>query len=110
MSEARIDRLELRFDGLDDRLRRIEDAVIRIEATLAATLPHLATKAELATGLADVRSELGSQISSLRTELADKPSRLYMWGVMAAMTAAYTAALAAMGVLLTYLPVLHHAP
>lgn len=49
----------------------------------------MATKAELA----DLRTEM-------LTQLADKPSRLYMWGVMAAMTAAYTAALAVLGVLL----------
>lgn len=86
MSEARIDRLEKRLDGFEDRLRRIEEIVIRIDERLAATLPTLATKAEL----------------------ADKPSRLYMWGVMAAMTAAYTAALAAIGVLLAFLPQFHH--
>lgn len=96
MSEARIDRLEARLDGFEDRLRRIEDVVLRTDLAVArieATLPHLATKAELA---------------DLHTALADKPSRLYMWGVMAAMTAAYTAALAAIGVLLTFLPQFHH--
>jgi uncharacterized coiled-coil protein SlyX len=100
MSEARIDRLETRLDGFEDRLRRIEEVVLRIDLAVArieATLPYLATKAELADGLSD-----------LRTSLADKPSRLYMWGVMAAMTAAYTAALAAIGVLLTFLPQFHH--
>jgi hypothetical protein len=70
-------------------LTRIEETVIRIDERLAAILPHLATKAELA---------------DLRAQLADKPNRLYRWGVMAAMTGAYTAALAAVGVLLTYLP------
>ena len=48
------------------------------------------------------------QLADLKTEtigqLADKPSRLYMSGVIAAMTAASTAALAAMGISLTYLP------
>lgn len=85
MSEARIDRLETRLDGFEDRLRHIEEIVIRIDERLAATLPTLATKAEL----------------------ADKPSRLYLWGVIAAMTAAYTAGI---GVLLTYLipQLLHH--
>jgi len=110
MSEARIDRLEVRFDSLDDRLRRVEEIVIRIDERLAATLPTLATKAELAEFKVDDRdrfSDVGNQIGALRTELADKPSRLYMWGVMAAMTAAYTAALAAgaaRAMLLTYLP------
>jgi hypothetical protein len=81
MSEARIDRFELRLDAFEDRLRHVEEILIRIDERLAATLPTLATKAEV----------------------TDKPSRLYMWGVMAAMTTAYTAAV---GVLLTYLP--HH--
>jgi hypothetical protein len=80
MNDARIDRLEA-------RLARIEQAIIRIEERLAVTLPHLATKAEL----------------------ADKPSRHYSWSVRAAMTAAYTVALAAGAtgaMVLTYL--MHH--
>lgn len=92
MSEAHLDRLETRPDGFEERLRRIEETVIRIDERLASVLPHLATKAELA----HLRTEMVAQ-------LADKPSRLYMWGAMAAMTGAYTA-LAAVGVLLTYLP------
>jgi hypothetical protein len=94
MSEARIDRLDEDIRDIKATLARLEPMIIRIDATL----PHLATKAELADGL-----------GSLRVELANKPSRLYMWGVMAAITGAYTAALAAIGVLLAYLPVLHHA-
>jgi hypothetical protein len=47
--------------------------IIRIDATL----PHLATKAEL----------------------AEKPSRAYLWGVMAAMVGAQAVALAAAGLL-----------
>jgi hypothetical protein len=56
-------------------------AVIRIEATLAATLPHLATKADVA---------------NLRAELADKPSRTYLWGVLSALCTAYACCLAAL--------------
>jgi hypothetical protein len=95
MSEGRFDRLETRFDQIDDRLRRIEEIVIRIDERLAATLSTLITKAELADG-----------IGGLRSELADKPNRLYLWGVMAALTGAYTAALAAGAMPLTYLA--HH--
>lgn len=102
MSEARIDRLEVRLDAFDDRLRHVEEIVIRIDERLAAILPTLATKAELAEFKADVSDRFGE----IGAQLADKPGRLYMWGVMAALTAAYTAALAAIGVLLTYLP--HH--
>lgn len=92
MGEARTDLLEARLDRLEEdvreiktRLARVEEVVIRIDERLNTILPTLATKAEL----------------------AEKPSRLYMWGVMAALTGAYTAALAAIGVLLTYLPA-HH--
>jgi hypothetical protein len=85
MSEARIDRLE---DEIRASLARLEPMITRIEATL----PHLATKAELA----DLRTEL-------LTALGDKPGRLYMWGVVAGMTGAYTAALAAAVLALTIL-------
>jgi hypothetical protein len=74
--------LDSRFDTVEDRLRRIEDAVNRI----AAVLPHLATKADLA------RIEAALPHLATRAELADKPGRLYLWAVMAAMTAAETTA------------------
>jgi hypothetical protein len=48
MSEARIDRLKRRFDAIDDRLQRIELIVTRMHERLAATLPYLATKADVA--------------------------------------------------------------
>ena len=75
------------IDRLEAGLARIEQAIFRIEGRLAATLPHLATE----------------------SELADKPSRHYNWSVRAAMTAAYTVALAAGAtgaMVLTYL--MHH--
>ena len=104
MSEVRLDNLGTRLDAFEDRLRRIEETVIRTDERLAAVLPYLATKAELA----DLKAEMIGHLADLKTgmigQLADKPGRLYMWGVIAAMTAAYTAALAAVGILLTYLP------
>jgi hypothetical protein len=106
MSETRLDYLGTRVDALDDRLRRIEETVIRTDERLAAVLPHLATKAELADLKADMVGDLADLKAELLVQLADKPGRLYMWGVIAAMTAAYTAALAAIAILLTYLP--HH--
>jgi len=95
MSEART----------DDRLDRLEEDVREIKAMLTglvppinridATLPHLATKAELAdlrgetrTGFADLRGEL-------RSGLAGKPSHAYLWGVMAAMVGSQAVILAA---------------
>jgi hypothetical protein len=79
MSEARIDRLDEDIRGIKATLARLEPIVIRIDATL----PHLATKAELATGLAEVT-----------IALADKPSRGYMWLVVGTLIVAYAAGLA----------------
>lgn len=53
-------------------LRDIAQAVSRTEAML----PHLATKADVA---------------GLRADLAEKPSRAYLWGVMAVLITAYAA-------------------
>ena len=82
----------------EDRLGRVEEDVREIKTTLAGlvplinriderlntSLPHPATKAELA----DLRTEL-------LTALAHKPGRGYLWGVMAAMVGAQAVALAA---------------
>jgi hypothetical protein len=67
MSEARVNR-KGRFDRLEERLGRIEETIIRMDATLTATLPHLATKAELA----DLRTDV-------LTQLGQKPSHAYLW-------------------------------
>jgi hypothetical protein len=69
-------------------LPRMEAAIIRVEATLAATLPYLATKADLA--------ELKSDIARLD---ADKPSKTYMWGILAVLLTAYACGLAGLAVL-----------
>jgi hypothetical protein len=55
---------------------------------LTATLPHLATKAEV--------TELRDDIAAA---LAEKPSKTYMWGVLAALLTAYACGLAALAVL-----------
>lgn len=57
-------------------LAQLLPIIIRIDATT----PHLATKAELA---------------QLRSELADKPGKLYLWAVLAGLLAGYAAGLAA---------------
>jgi hypothetical protein len=87
--EAVLARLEPLIVRIDERLQHVADAaaVARIEAMF----PHLATKAELISGLSDVRTE----VSAVRVELADKPGRGYLWGVMAAMVGAQAVALAA---------------
>ena len=68
-------------------MSRLEISVAEIETMLEATLPHLATKAELA----ELRTEL-------RTGLADKPSKIYMWGVLATLITADAAGLAALAI------------
>jgi hypothetical protein len=73
MSDARIDRRET-------RLARIERAVVRIEERLAATLPHLATKGDVAR----IETRLPHLVT--KAELAYKPSP--RWGIRAAMAAA----------------------
>jgi hypothetical protein len=83
VSEARVDQLEDRLRRIDETLARLEPLIIRIDATL----PHLATKAELTAGLA-----------RLETELATKPSRSYLWVVFTALIAAYAAGIAALAV------------
>jgi hypothetical protein len=95
---------------LEAVLMRLEPMIVRIDATL----PHLATKAELTTGLAageramsDLRNEIADLRGELRTGLASKPSHAYLWGVMAAMVggqAVILAALAALPVIRTLVP------
>ncbi|MBV8614952.1 MAG: hypothetical protein JOY66_14485 [Acetobacteraceae bacterium] len=77
-------RLEEDMRDVKATLVRLEPMIVRIDATLTATLPHLATKAELA---------------DLRSELADKPGKAYLWGMLAVLIAAYAAGLAGLAVL-----------
>src|ERR1700722_8431452 len=79
--EARISRLEEDMREVKSAVGRLEATTIRIEAMLAATLPHLATKAELA---------------ELR---AESPTKTYMWGILAALLTAYACGLAGLAVL-----------
>jgi hypothetical protein len=69
--------LERRVVKLESILERLEPLIIRMDEQLRSTLPHLATKAEVA----DLRTEV-------RAGLAEKPSKTYMWGVVGVMTAA----------------------
>jgi hypothetical protein len=75
--EARISRLEGDMRDVKSAVARLEATTIRIEAMLAATLPHLATKAEL----------------------AEKPGKTYMWGILAVLLTAYACGLAGLAVL-----------
>ena len=76
--------LQTTVTSMQSDISELRQSVTRIEATLAATLPHLATKADVA---------------EVRAELAEKPSRTYMWGVFTALLTAYAAGLAALAIL-----------
>ena len=92
-------------------MAHLDQTVVRIEATLNAVLPHLATKAELGhveASIGKVEADVG-KIETLLTatlphlatkaELADKPGKAYLWGVLAVLITAYGAGLAALAVL-----------
>jgi hypothetical protein len=76
--------MEIRVSRLEEDMReehaarsRMEAAIIRIETMLAATLPHLATKADL----------------------AEKPGKTYMWGILGVLLTAYACGLAGLAIL-----------
>ena len=86
--EPRVSRLETEMRDVRDAIAelktivlvmegKLDTAIARIETKLDATLPHLATKADL----------------------SEKPSKTYMWGVLAALLTAYACGLAALAVL-----------
>ena len=79
----------------DARAGRIEDALIEIKTLFTATLPHLATKADVA----ETRTELKEDIADVKVALAEKPTRTYMWGILAVLLTAYACGLAALAVL-----------
>jgi hypothetical protein len=94
MSETRID--------LDSRLRGLAETLGRVEATLNATMPHLATKAEvaglrgdLATEIANLRGQTTTELASLRGEMTRLELRLVLWlgGLVVAAAGALFAAL-----------------
>jgi hypothetical protein len=93
--EARVSRLEegmrevqSSIDRLEERTARLEVGIAEIKAMLEATLPNLATKAEVT----DLRAEMVAGF-------ADKPGKTYMWGVLAALLAAYACGLAGLALL-----------
>ncbi|MDE2007238.1 MAG: hypothetical protein KGI51_11770 [Rhodospirillales bacterium] len=86
--EHRVRRLEGDMREMQAGLSRVETAVTEIRTMLGATLPHLATDGDLA--------NLGGE---LRVALGDKPGKLYLWGVLGVLVAAYAAGLAALAVL-----------
>jgi hypothetical protein len=86
---------EDRLDRLEVGVAEIKTSLTRIEATLTATLPHLATKAELTTGLSEVRSE----ISEVKVAIADKPGKVFLTAAIAILIAAHGLGLAGLAAL-----------
>jgi hypothetical protein len=75
---------------------------IEIKAMLAATLPHLATKADLKSDIAGVARRLSCvdvKLAGLEVKLADKPGKAYMWGILAVLLTAYACGLAGLAIL-----------
>ena len=89
MNEISEARTADRLDRLETTMGRLEPLIIRIDEPLNSTLPHLATKAELA----DLRTDV-------HTMLARMPTHAYLWGVMATIFAAQAVALGAAALLL----------
>ena len=112
----RVSRLEGEVQDLKSAVARVELIVTRIEAAL----PYLATKAEVIESQADtraavadtkaevadtkvavgeLRAEMKGELGAVRVELAEKPSKTYMWGVLGVLLMAYACGLAALAVL-----------
>jgi hypothetical protein len=108
---SRLSRVENDVRDLNDTLADLKTIVVRMDARLDAVLPHLATKADLATmetrlGAMDARLDATlphlatkADLVQLEVKLADKPGKTYMWGVLAALLTAYACGLAALAVL-----------
>ena len=100
--ETRVSRLESDVHEIKGTMGRLELLVTEIKATLEATLPHLATKAELSDMRAEWKSDLAqlrTEVADVKTDLAEKPSKTYMWGVLTALLTAYACGLAALAIL-----------
>ena len=74
----RVEKLEEDIKDIKKTLIGLEPMIVRIDATTQATLPHLATKAEL----------------------AEKPSKTYLWMILGVLIAAYGVGLAGIAVFL----------
>ena len=86
--DRRVSRVEGDMRDMQAGLTRVETALAEIKAMLAAALPHLATRAELAGLRGEIRADLG-----------EKPGKISMWGILAVLVAAYAAGLAGLAVL-----------
>ena len=119
MREERAARARLEFAVLEVRTMqtRQEAAILEVKTILLTTLPHLATKADVADAKSELRSEVADcrvEVVGCRTEVADakselkldiarldadKPGKAYMWGILAVLLTAYACGLAGLAVL-----------
>lgn len=83
-------------------MRIIRDVVIRTEAMLAATLPNFATRS----AVDRIEAMLAAVLPTLATkaELAEKPGKTYLWGILGVLV---TAILGAFGAGLAAVAILH---
>ena len=95
LMEARVSRLEEEMREERAARARLEAAVLRVETILTTVLPHLATKADVA----ETKTEIAELRADPRADLAEKPSKTYMWGVLAVLLPAYACGLAALAIL-----------
>jgi hypothetical protein len=99
LRDQRLDRLEEDVREIKAALGRLEPMIIRIDQQLTSELPHLASKAELTSGLSDVRTDLGAEIGLLRAELAEKPGKMWLTVAIGILIGAYAAGLAGLAAL-----------
>lgn len=127
--ETRVSTLEGDVRDLRDTLSDLKTGTARIEAMLSATLPHLATKSAMEASIGRMEAMLTASLPRLATksamqasiggmeamlaatlphlatnaELAEKPSKTYLWGILgvlvAAILGAFAATLAAVSIL-----------
>jgi hypothetical protein len=88
LMDARVSRLEEEMREEKAARARLEAAVLEVRTILVTSLPHLATKADLAQLEAKLDAKLG-----------DKPGKTYMWGILGVLLTAYACGLAALAVL-----------
>jgi hypothetical protein len=100
--DVRVGRLEREMGDVKAILGQILPLIVRIDATL----PHLATKAEMQAAfgaldgkIGDLRIEMHSELGKLRAELSEKPSKTYLWMVLGVLIMAYASGLAGLAIL-----------
>jgi hypothetical protein len=75
----RVDRLDRNMGEMKLALARLEPVVIRMDVSMAATIPHLARTADL----------------------SDKPDKAYLWGILGVLAAAIVAGIGVAALVMT---------